>query len=678
MRIKRILRTGVKAILPQSAHKKFRVISNFKRKRPGVGYFALLTRGKIIYADFSADYMDDYVRQMSRCFKVMTIDTDSQYIYPYDPWTWRVIPDCNNIICSITVDFAKVLETNFIQLKQCYDQCEDKVFANRQKHLIDSIEELAKRIADKLRIGGCNSERTQKLLSYFPQMLYEKPRSLDEAVQKILFFDALFWQANHWHIGLGRLDSILYDYYRYDIEKGILTREQAKSILSDLVNVLGKNTAEKSKTLLGDTGQYILLGGVNQDGNTVNNELTEMFLEIFEQYNHTDPKLILRVNNQTSSNVWKKAIDCVSNGNGSPLFMNEEPIMKNMIKFGYSKDDVYQLGTSACWEPLIIGKSFDQNNTLPCIITLRPLTKTLQDCHAPASFRDFMAIYKKNLSSYISTLVHDISYDCSPLFTLFFDDCLKSEKDFTDGGARYAFHGIQVLSFPNTINSLLNIRQYVFDRQVITIEKCIDVINSNFDGFEDYLELFRSGKKKYGCTDEDVIGLVNDLMTFIGDEVGKHVMNGKPIKVGFSSPNYIMSCKGVEASLDGRKADEPFAVHISPISSDIDIAEIMDFATKLNYDKNRINGNVVDFTIPPAYLKNKDKLCSLIIKSCEKGLFELQLNVLNYAQLKDAKEHPEKYPNLIVRVWGFSAYFNDLPEQYKDTLIERARLYEAS
>ena len=89
-----------------------------------------------------------------------------------------------------------------------------------------------------------------------------------------------------------------------------------------------------------------------------------------------------------------------------------------------------------------------------------------------------------------------------------------------------------------------------------------------------------------------------------------------------------------------------------------------------------MNGNVVDFIVPASYSKNPDKLATILKTACKKGIFELQLNVLDKKTLIDAKAHPEKYPNLIVRVWGFSAYFNDLPEEYKDNLIQRAELYE--
>ena len=96
----------------------------------------------------------------------------------------------------------------------------------------------------------------------------------------------------------------------------------------------------------------------------------------------------------------------------------------------------------------------------------------------------------------------------------------------------------------------------------------------------------------------------------------------------------------------------------------------------LNYPTNCLNGNVVDFILPSAYQKQRSKLISIIQNAFSRGLFQLQLNVLDKKTLIEAKEHPEKYPHLVVRIWGFSAYFNDLPEEYKDNLIARAETYE--
>ena len=173
-----------------------------------------------------------------------------------------------------------------------------------------------------------------------------------------------------------------------------------------------------------------------------------------------------------------------------------------------------------------------------------------------------------------------------------------------------------------------------------------------------------------------MIALTNDLMEYISSVVERYTCNGEKLKIGFSSSQYIMACKQSRASLDGRKDFEPFAVHISPVSQKIDIQEVLDFAGSLNYSDNRMNGNVVDFILPSAYIKQKDKLITILQNAMTGRVYELQLNVLDAATLRDAKAHPERYPDLVVRVWGFSAYFNDLPEEYKDNLIARAEAYE--
>ena len=651
--------------------------SRIRKIHKGSHWMNIIWKTRIIFSSKKNKRNEDYNRQMKIVVSKLDINFNSYYIYPYDSWVVREIPKGIKTILSITVDFGVVLESDLNQIK-CFlkNNVKDCSFAAVQLGIIEVIENLKDRILKKLSCR--NDERSIILHSFFEKMLYRKPLSMDEAIQKILFYDALFWQANHWHIGLGRLDVILEDYYRKDVAANRLDKKKAKELLTYMIFILGKDFRAKSRTLVGDTGQYILLGGINNNGITIGNDLTKLFLEIFEEYNAPDPKLILRVNKQTKDDIWAMAVNCISQGHGSPLIMNEGPIMKNMKAFGYHECDLYQLGTSACWEPLIIGKSFDQNNTLPSIISIVPLNDLILDGKEYDSFEELFAAYKNRLTIYINSLITDLEYDCSPLFSLFFSNCLKKEKDFSDGGSKYSYHGIQVVSFPNTINALLNLKRLVYKHHLISLQQCKQMMEKDFIGMEDMKELLCSGDEKFGKPIDEVISITNELMSFIGDVVSQHKMNGFPLKVGFSSPNYITSCKGVGASLDGRKADMPFAVHLSPISSNVDISEIMEFATHLNYSKNRINGNVVDFIVPNAYLKNREKFLGILKNACSCGLFELQLNVLSYQELKDAKAHPEKYPNLIVRVWGFSAYFNDLPEAYKDNLIERAKLYESA
>ena len=644
-----------------------------KREHPDYTLKDVLTKSKLVKGSSTKSSVDSFVSQTERMYGIIDIDTKGYYVYPYDSWVGRIVHRKRTMITSVTVDYKTVLESDLNKLSLNLSQTENNDFTKREGRTIDLINHLKDRIIELLE--SRNDLRGKVVVEYLKVMLDRKPESLDEAIQKLLFYNALFWQAGHWQNGLGRLDMVLAPYYEHDIIAGVLTRESAKMIIREMCLVLGRDMKAKSRALIGDTGQYLLLGGVDQKGGIIQNDLTEIFLEVFTELKIPDPKLILRVNKNTSDVIWRKAIDCILTGCGSPLIINEEKVMKGMAEFGYDKDDVWNFGTSACWEPLIIGKSFDQNNPLLNIPVIESLNKLVAQHKSYESFDGLMSDFKELLRIQVLNNIRDVEFDCSPLYSLFFDDCIKKQRDFSEGGATYAYHGVQIVSFPNLINALLNVKAYVFEQHLFTMSDCAKALKHNFKGYEDMREVLRANPKKFGSAEAEVVNMTNDLMQFISDVVATKTMNGKKTKVGFSSSHYLIVCKGVGASMDGRLASAPFAVHISPVSQKIDLQEVLDFAGSLDYSGNKMNGNVVDFIVPKAYADAPDKLMSILKNAMTTGVYELQLNVLDSATLKDAKAHPENYPSLVVRVWGFSAYFNDLPEDYKDNLIARAEAY---
>lgn len=606
-------------------------------------------------------FNDEEVYVLSLAYACNRIKASSigSFVYPFDSRFRRRHPSGKLIICSNTVDYERVMDSDIDELRKTIDKANSFRYRWMYRILLSCIEHVYHKSAIDLPYN----------------LLYETPRSLHDAIQKILFYNALFWQADHWHVGLGRLDKVLYPYYRNDIDRGFLTYGEAKQLLIDMLGILNRDIEAKSGVVIGDTGQYILVGGIDDENTNVDNELTYLFLEIFRDYNKPDPKLIIRVNANTSDELWQQIIKTVCAGNGSPLIMNESEVMNRMIEFGYDEDDVKDVGTSACWEPLIIGKSFDQNNSLPSIVALEALDNILNSGKSFLSFDAVLSSFLDELKVIIKREACDISFDCSPLYSLFFEDCLNRHLDYSNGGAKYSYHGLQVVSLPNTVNALLNIRTFVFEKQLVALDTCIDAIKNNFNNHKDLRYLFKSNSLKYGVPDKDVLDLTNTIMEFVSKCVEEIRINGNKVKVGFSSPNYVSQSKKFPASLDGRLAGEPFAVHISPVSSSVGFPEIVRFATMLDYSGNRINGNVVDFILPTSYVDNQDKLMHIVKDACSRGLFELQLNILDLDTLIKAKENPELYPNLIVRVWGFSAFYKDLPDEYKDVLIERARAY---
>lgn len=601
--------------------------------------------------------------------KVMT---QHGYLYPFDPLKVRVLPIGTTSLASITPDYATILKSDLKKIAYSFSSS-DSEFYKSQEEIISAIEVKANLIAD----AKYSNERYKQLALKMPDLLHRDCNTLDEALQKLLFYNALFWQARHYHNGLGRLDMVLYPYYKHDIDNGVLSEEQAKSLLTKFCLTLGSQTVFKSPWLIGDTGQYILLGGVDQNGKLIDNELTRLFLEIFTELKVPDPKLIIRVNEHTSDETWKTALKCVMNGCGSPLFMNESLVMDNMVKFGYDKEDVWNFGTSACWEPLIIGKSSDQNNPFASMLACSALNNALFSGKEYSTFDDLLADVKKGLAKEAKDKIKDIEYDYSPLMSLFMPECIEKGKDFSHKGSKYMYQGAQLLGFPNLVNSLLNIKEFVYDKKLISLADCREVIQHNYFGHEDLRQLFLNNGK-FGKSDKDVVSLSECLIESLSNDLKSITANGNAVKFGLSSPNYIAQSKEFGATLDGRRAGEPFAVHISPISSSIDISEVLQFAGMLQYPANCLNGNVVDFILPSAYQKQLDKFVGILKAAFSNGVFQLQLNVLDKKTLVDAKLHPEKYPTLVVRVWGFSAYFNDLPEEYKDNLIARAELYETA
>lgn len=638
-----------------------------KREHPEAGMIEVLKKARLVSG------VNDFVHQQEKMYEKINIDTTGYYIYPYDSWIGRIVHRSRTMITSVTPDYEKILMSSLTDIENVLRKKDNGSFVERELSMIKLVRKLNKQVL--VKIENRQNKRAIALAGYLQNILDNEPNSLDEAIQKLLFYNALFWQAGHWQCGLGRLDMVLYPYYEKDVACGHITRESGKELIKQMCLTLGKDMKAKSRALIGDTGQYILLGGIDKNRQNVANELTEIFLEVFTEIKVPDPKLILRVNKNTPDVIWKKAIDCILTGCGSPLIINEDLVMKGMVEFGYNADDVWNFGTSACWEPLIIGKSFDQNNPLLNIPVIDSLNKFIMAEYSFESFDNFLEAYKARLKEQVLRNIRDVEFDCSPLYSLFFDDCIEKGKDFSEGGATYAYHGVQIVSFPNLINALLNIKAYVFDKKQLSLKDCRQALRANFKGYEDLHDMLLANPQKFGNTDKTVVKLTNDLMAFISDVVATKTMNGAKTKVGFSSSHYIITCKGIGASMDGRHNSEPFAVHISPVSQKIDIQEVLDFAGQLDYSGNRMNGNVVDFILPKAYSDIPDKLVTILKNAMTKGVYELQLNVLDAETLKDAKAHPEKYPALIVRVWGFSAYFNDLPEEYKDNLIKRAEAY---
>lgn len=611
------------------------------------------------------------------CRKMRVSVSDRRFVYFIDP-DYVMDTSKGTRYENLTPAFDKILRAGLRQMK--YPEREvTNDFCRSYNLVLDHLMLLADRIIDTLKQCSFSTERQR---GWFERLKDAPAAGFEEAIQRMLFINQMFWQTDHRLVGLGAWDKYLEEYYEKDISEGKLDREKTLAILRDLYEVLHENYEYKSSLLLGDTGQIFVLGRSDLEGNYICNDLTYLFIEAMKQVQQSEPKCLLRVNKSTPRNLMELSLESIATGIGAPLFANDEAVIPELIDFGIDKADVCGYMTSACWEPLIGGKS-SGNNNMTVLNYLKALDNLLkrERLEQIKSFDDLLGKYfvylRRNLRA-VKRVLASCRYQYDPLLSVFMDDCFEKKADVSWGGARYHHVGITSVAMGNLVNALLNIKEYVFERQQYSLYDVKKILIQDFEGQEELRQELKAKASNYGTDEEAVIRLVNRITSFVADEIEDYrsYLGGK-MKIGLSGAAYMDAARNFGASFDGRKAGEPFIVHISN-EDNHGFTEIVNFASQMEYDTGRFNGNVVDFMVSPDFIhQNWDKFVDFLMLCIRKGFFEMQMNVVSSRTLLEAREHPVKYPNLIVRVWGFSAYFKDLPEEYKDVLIERARKNES-
>lgn len=574
------------------------------------------------------------------------------------------------MVDNIPPNYEIILENSLKDLKSTSAAIDNEV-GKHNVWILGLVEDYIERIIHEMEsMIETEDPFLENTWQYFKRMKNYKAECLEEALQRIIFWSSIFWQTNHRLVGLGRLDKLLIKYCD-DLEDNVLS-----DILIDFCNEMHRYYAYKSNHVsMGDTGQIIILGGIEPNGTYYCNRLTYSFIEILKKHRLPDPKLLLRVSNKMPDELLRLAIECIATGIGCPLISNDDVVIPSLKKFGYIHEDACNYVTSACWEPLAYGKSLEKNN----IVDLN-YAKVFVETYKSTSFTDsktfddVMSIFYQKLDAEINNikkLLSDIKWEYDPLMTLFTEGCLKSGKDISEGGAVYNDYGILTSGLGNTVDSLLNVKYLVFEQRRLNLADLADAAKNDLED-EDLRELLEE-HKYFGHDDSTTIALINEIRYHVYKELAgfRNKFGGK-VKWGFSSSNYAELGKSTGATLDGRRSGGNLTVHMSAARGEA-YSELFTFAGSFDYSGHFSNGNVVDFFVTPSFIiSNFDKFV-LFIKTCIAiGFFQAQMNVVDSQTLIEAKMDPERYPDLIVRVWGFSAYFNELPEYYKDVLIKRA------
>lgn len=644
-----------------------RLYRKYSRVHPGAGFGKFLkSHAAQLYNAPPRREKAERIAELLRHVNIRPVD-NGRFFYSLDPY--KTATNQNDVYGNCTADIGMLVQSDWSR----FSLPADSDFARGEQTLIMAM----KGYLDRCQKDPTVAEKYKKQLLAIGSLFERPANSLFEALQRILFYNQFLWQTGHTLNGLGHLDWILADLYEREIEEGTLTREGAKELLKDFFCVLHENYWFKSAVLMGDTGQIVILGGRDEDGRYRCNDLTFLFIEISKELRLPDPKVLLRCTADMPEDLLALAVDCIATGIGAPLLSNDDAVIPAMVSCGYEEQDAFHYGVSACWEPLVPGFSFDPNNIASLNFAV-PFTHMAASAEfdSAETLEAVLSLYENALKAYIRELLTPLTkkaFEEDPLLSLASPSCQQREKDITRGGAQYSNMGLTSVGLGCVVNSLLNLNDLVFTEKRFSLRELNGARKANFAGQDDLVREMKERTPGYGSDDAAVVGLSRRLIQFVSEEFKKYkTPYGGVFKFGLSSPSYITGAGKVPATFDGRRDGEPFGVHISSAQA-VPTTELLSFAAKMDYRDNRLNGNVIDFIVSPGMLsQNRQKYTALLRSGFANGIFQLQMNVVDSKTLIAAKADPTLFPNLVVRVWGFSAYFNDLPEEYKDVLIARA------
>ncbi len=520
-------------------------------------------------------------------------------------------------------------------------------------------------------------------------------RTFLEALQALYFTQMLLWGYGERYLGLGRLDQYLYPYYKKDLLEGRIGIRDAEELLTEFWERINDEIHHRSNNILGDSGQSLILGGVTRDGRDGTNDLSYLCLDVTMKVGKSNPNVLVRVHSGSPDGFLKKACELARTGMGFPTFVNDDVVIPALLSVGYSLSDARDYSVGGCWEPLIPGRSFDRPNSgkvifLKCLEAAINNGKSLIDSTTiglPKGFLSDSSTFQMLMENLKAQIQHSIEmvvksankrrFVPSPILSLLIDDCLEKGIDVSEGGARYNNAGILGASFADTVDSLAAIKKLVFEDRIISAHELHEALKNDFKGEENLRQVLLNKAPKFGNDDDYVDMIGKELAEFFFNQViGHKTQLGGLFKPSLGSENgYVETSGHIGASANGRHSKDVYGSNFSSAlgMDKLGPTALVKSCTKIDLLRAS-NGAVTDIKFHPITIAGDDGLNGLVafVKGVvELGGSELQLNVVSRDTLIDAQVHPEKYQNLIVRVWGFSAHFVSLPKEYQDHIIAR-------
>lgn len=602
------------------------------------------------------------------------------------------------------------------------DSIDKNIFYKAVLIVIEAVHQFAQRyskLAQELADREKDSKRKAELLEISricAKVPYEPATSFYEAVQSVWFIQLILQIESNGHsLSYGRFDQYMYPYYIKDIQEKVITKDEALELLTCLwIKTLTINKVRSQAHTLSSAGspmyQNVTIGGQTPDKKDAVNELSFVVLQSVAQTRLTQPNLTVRYHKNINKAFFDDCIEVMKLGFGMPALNNDEIIIPSFINWGVKEEDAYNYSAIGCVETAVPGKWGYRCTGMSYINFPRVLLCAMNDgvdlttgkrfTKGYGYFKD-MKSYEELLSAWDKTVREMTRYSvivenaidkaserdvpdilCSALT----DDCIGRGKTIKEGGAVYDFiSGLQV-GIANMADSLAAIKKLVFEEKKITPTQLWNAILDDFQSDENkkIQAMLIDEVPKYGNDINYVDNLVVEAYDSYLDEIEKYpntrYHRGPIGGIRYGGTSSISANvgqgMGTMATPDGRNAYEPLAEGCSPAHNADKNGPTAVFKSVAKLPTEKITGGVLlNQKMTPQMLsteENKQKL-EMLIRAFFNRLhgYHVQYNIVSRETLIDAQKHPEKHKDLIVRVAGYSAFFNVLSKKTQDDIIGR-------
>lgn len=633
-------------------------------------------------------------------------------------------PEC---ISHTIPDFSKAVGIGLRSLINQASRCEAEVtdpskrqFYAAMCEALEGIIEYSKNLAaeaERLAAGELDPALKDELLriAEINRKVPELPaRTFREGLTTVwICWTAIHLENSNIGLSLGRLDQLLYDLYRHDVDSGAITVADAIEMLCCFWLKIGDHVPavpETSEQLFGGTGsnQAITIGGVDSNRLDAVNDLTYVILRATELMKLRDPNLNARYCSGVNSKEYLRRLCEVNIETGAtPAIHNDKAVIKALISKGDTIEQAGDYGVVGCVEPGSNGRSYEHTAAILFnLVSALELTlfngrhrhtgldvlisTETGECGTFTSFDQFRAAFVKQIrwivdqAVSLNNLCGEVHQDFhpTPILSSLFEGPMEKGTDLIQGGASINSSGAAIIGLADVADSLSAIQRVVFEEKSVSFDQLTDALKKNFDGYEALqLRLMNPAKTpKYGnddiAADANVAWITQTLDSVFG---GKANYRGGRYRVGYwTMTNHAGFGKFMGALASGRKEGENLASGITPVSG-VTPALIKALHSVANQSASCLSSGVaLNLKYTP---ENGGKMLDNFAATVEgyfddaggqkDGGMEIQFNIVNHDTLVDAVMHPEKYPELLVRVSGYTAYFKDLNPQMQKEIIDR-------